>query len=950
MQNRYLGIILLAIIFIALFAYFFLGWIPREEIYDPFSEKTRLIRYYACSLAICTKGCNWLNNHNMCLEMDSSSKECKSWCNDVCDNMPGSCNAAGNCCGSDYSLDISLKSSSHLRGCSKFTGGHQTCFWDSDISKTLEVLNKNENFPKLDEITCTDDIWHGGEIYIDSDGGIDSAFIGKGSMLLTSSEAYNDFSCKKVVPSGTPYPCVVGTNLPYHSFTAGCRECGFNGNLKISSIYENNGCADISLRVIETPQQGDFVLWPVPDSKTIPIKQQDSFEIKITNNLGSDQPFTISIESTNGIYCGFEGENTIPVANGNTEFVTMKCNPTQFPPSGQDSYTVVVKAIGGGITHITKVDVIVSDFAINITPDERKIASVGDHLIYTVGVDNRLGKDADFTLSSIYDPSAGCTLTLNLLHVGNGKFNTTTMNCTPGFGSHEVMVIASYETIEHNATIEIDVPVCSVNVLNLKFIRSDYEITNVNSGDDFDIRVSGFTGCQGFNINLYVSPGLYIGNCIVDPSGSTCRIGKTAGTPGAYEFNATMLVNGFIHNDSNDLTINKPTIPDRGSPQEGCLYWFPCWCGHNWGFFNANSGGICHECHCYNGGATCGDEPCKLCTDPQTCADQSLKTQASASNVCCLYNLETYSPGPKNGPPCLSPDTNSHDERTENFWYGGKDTDIWGHDYWGVEYARNVLVQDHKYATFKYDECEGNEDCTGNYGDSTPPSSLSSVVCQSGRCKLSDSLPTYTSWLYIKISESSRPVYGVIIEGYNVGGCGEWHVLLHNSSGWFDTKATTDRYLNAPYDTERFIPVGKWSWDKIDAMLLVKADNCYPKFESYIDYIGLLTKDYWTTYCTDGTGDYNRIVDDGKTCYWGMDCPTANSKGWVWDGSSSKIGPLTDVGCDCSSGSCGNGYCEFSDMNGNRLCYYKVMCMTGGWNGNIDKCNSGETCGYNGCV
>jgi hypothetical protein len=428
---------------------------------------------------------------------------------------------------------------------------------------------------------------------------------------------------------------------------------------------------------------------------------------------------------------------------------------------------------------------------------------------------------------------------------------------------------------------------------------------------------------------------------VADVHGSECFVEKTANTPGSYEFLATMVVDGVEYKTSKTLTIKKPDNPDRGPPREGCLYWFPHNCGEiHW------TDAICRECHNW-WGINYWDEGCKRCTDPQTCADEKLKTQASASNVCCIYDsADLYSPGPENGPACLSPDTNTHNYRTINWWYGGKDCHMlgcWAGEYWGVENTRNVLVQDSEYAKFKYDECEDDDDCTGRSGGANPPSSLSSAKCINKRCKLSDSLPTYTSWLYIRISETSRPVYGVAVRGIYTGPCGEFHVFLHDNSGWFDIGGA---HLNQ-WIWLRASDSGKWSWENIDSMLLVQADNCHPKWEVHIDYVGLLTKDGRTTFCTDGTGDYNRVVDDGKTCYWGLDCPITNSKGWKWK-ETAFIGPLKDKGCDCSSGTCGNGYCEFS-VEGERFCYYDVKCMHGGWNGILEKCDAGKTCRYDGC-
>ena len=103
-------------------------------------------------------------------------------------------------------------------------------------------------------------------------------------------------------------------------------------------------------------------------------------------------------------------------------------------------------------------------------------------------------------------------------------------------------------------------------------------------------------------------------------------------------------------------------------------------------------------------------------------------------------------------------------------------------------------------------------------------------------------------------------------------------------------------------------------------------------------------------YCTEG-GDnpFKRILDDGKTCYWDLDCDNYG-RGW----SSEKvtaIKPLyeTEALCDCSlTGTCGEGYCTFTE-NGKTYCYYGVKCAYGGWwPEGLVECTGGE-CRADGC-
>ena len=214
-------------------------------------------------------------------------------------------------------------------------------------------------------------------------------------------------------------------------------------------------------------------------------------------------------------------------------------------------------------------------------------------------------------------------------------------------------------------------------------------------------------------------------------------------------------------------------------------------------------------------------------------------------------------------------------------------------------------------------------------------------------------MPTYTSWLYIKISESSRPVYGLVLRGLNDAICGNFLVFLHNSTNWFNIGGG---YLN---QWKWFYPSGKWSWDGIDSLLIVQADDCSwvnpPGYKPYfsLDYIGLLTKDSSpsrTPFCTEGDEtDYHRTVDDGKTCYWNLNCP-ASGGGWTTDSpASTGVGAFSECNCNpaVNSGAhCDEGYCKL----GEKLCYYNVTCKHGGWSGSYDVCaDPMQSCTSSGC-
>jgi len=281
--------------------------------------------------------------------------------------------------------------------------------------------------------------------------------------------------------------------------------------------------------------------------------------------------------------------------------------------------------------------------------------------------------------------------------------------------------------------------------------------------------------------------------------------------------------------------------------------------------------------------------------------------------------------------PCLSPDTYTNKDQNEYFQWDG------------VDDARNVLVR----------ELDGNERVA--------------TIHNGG-------------WLMIKISDTSRPVYGVILHvlkekdgcdppGSPVISEGNGEILLHNSSGWFKVGEFT---ILVPISEDKkrkeffFTPSGEWAWKDIDTIKIVNTDSwvrcsewgheTHKDSSIKVNYIGLLTKDGTTPFCTEGSGDYHRVVDNGKICYWGLDCPRNGGYGWTYErtyespeihgGKSFATGILGE--CKCSSGDCGLGYCERT-LDSKRYCIYGVRCMNGGWRfEGIKECRAGETCDYDG--
>jgi hypothetical protein len=1007
MEKKIVARIIIIVIFIALLVYVLLQYTNIfPEIYDPFSEKVRLVRNYACSLAICTRGCgDSMLSKRMCIERDPGTGGCKKWCQDICEENDWLDGKDGKHCGEDYQINLTLRSQVNLKGAYDIrasdpdpsTGLSESYDWITEILDIINFLNRTEHFTNLWDLLpftstpCTRRItdkytaksgqgstwawgfglinWENAAFLVPGYGWI-SEISGGGDIILDSAEAHKLYNCFQKWPS--TYNWDRATKRGYYS-------CEFTGSMRIWSFVDSypEGCADVSLRAIEPPFAGDFVLWPDPDSRTIPLENQDSFKINITNSLGSDETFSLKTESINGIDCMFEGDGTLYVENTKTNGITMTCSPTQSPPSGYGSYIVVITAEGGGKTRVTKVNVVVTDFSIDVKPDYSREAGIGEPLDYTVEIENKLGKNAGFTVS-ILSPGVNCSFVKNDWgNVLDGENRTDTMSCKPtSGGTHDVTVTASYGPLEHNDTVEIVTPLCSVDSdgLKLKFFRGSSEVTNVNSGDEFTIQASGFSGCQNKFVDFYVNPGMHVSYWQVDPLVNTCKGNKFAGTPGTYKFYAVMVVDGIEYKTSDTtLMITKPSSVKKDNcgvcDAERCSYRHDKFCQHYVSFPN-------------------NWDACSDACDPQVCEQDAINRCSDYSNICCKSgDVNEYSSGPTSVP-CLSPDTDitSGGAHKNNYilWRGGN-----------LNGARNVLVKDDiasggdsdesklgYYAWFTQDYCNGDNGYCNGKKELTGFTGLQGGKCVSANngytgnkwfCNLSASLPLYSSWLYIKISDTKRPVYGIQIKAYGKAECHgfaeattdppQYDVkvgfFLHNSTGWFEIKSF-DLYIEPiTHVTKNIRPSGQFAWDDIDAILIVNEgayvyccginplDPCHwEDHEFYIDYVGLLTKGADIPYCTEGnTNDYYRTVNDGKNCYWGLDCPIENSEGWEWEPPKSTfIGPLSDVGCDCSGGSCGNGYCEKD-----RFCYYNVTCMNGGWNGNIDKCEVGETCKYDGC-
>jgi len=289
--------------------------------------------------------------------------------------------------------------------------------------------------------------------------------------------------------------------------------------------------------------------------------------------------------------------------------------------------------------------------------------------------------------------------------------------------------------------------------------------------------------------------------------------------------------------------------------------------------------------------------------------------------------------------PCFSTDTQNDDAtKTEDiYWHGdvSKPKNLFDDLSWTTWDGSKHNVHN-PYTYFGDEKCGDKEDCYGGSDAPGPMQDMANYVeCADSAwgkaCKFTGDghgiVPYYSSsWEFIRIAPAGeyRPVYGIMGSTY----AATYRIFLHNKDDeWV--------YAGSISDSQVIRPTG-WSWEDIDSMLI---GHWNPKSYGYIYYIGLLAKGEvkdgsWINvpYCTDGynliVDDYFRIVDDGKRCYWNVDCAIDGS-GWAVlppapDTGNTGVGAFGE--CDCSSGTCGNGYCEYEGF-----CYHNVKCANGGW-------------------
>jgi hypothetical protein len=460
-----------------------------------------------------------------------------------------------------------------------------------------------------------------------------------------------------------------------------------------------------------------------------------------------------------------------------------------------------------------------------------------------------------------------------------------------------------------------------------------------------------------------------VGNqCLEDGWNIRSNIIANSPSTDSYKFYVSMDTDDGVKTGMATLTINKPSIAVRN-----CIH---CdngneWCTSGLGISCCFTGmDICDKC---NLGTFCIGYSVRNCAkscNPQSCwMDNGIPPDnecADYSNVCCISGKDYYSNGPGETHNCNVFNV-YNDERDKNTCQAQA-----GCTWCGCAYILGGSECDpNEPKSTCTDSFESWWGCMGDYRSLNVP-------CLSPDQFTDDTQNDYFTWtnvdnarnvlvkdgrvaninqygqLTIKISDVGRPVYGVKVIAKKHYSCTpdcsagnyecSFFVWLYNSTGL--VYKSPQQCTNGGLSEFNFIP-SDGVWKNVTTIVL---DDLLE-----VDYVGLLTKG-GIPYCTDGSGDYNRIAEDGKICYWDVNCPETGS-GWTGK-QSIEIGPIKglDPGFDCNKGgTCGKGYLEFcrSGRSGEgwgvdkcdgsqdkKICFYNLDCKTGGWSGNHKVCDS----------
>jgi hypothetical protein len=485
-EKRTVGIILAMILVVVVAAYFIfkvLGLQPEKDIFP--KDKDMLVRYYACSLAICTHGCDWLETNKICLDNDTFTHECNLWCHDVCVERFGDCDDEDRrCCGPEYNLTVSLVGNP-LLGCyphygpppirAKKNEGHSDIYnhwytvYGSGEKTFYDKLIETEGVPKIigppDEsilkegckrkLGCSGDALYmhfpgqlrtGDEHFVYCSG--DKA--GIGHIFLDPLEAHEKFGC-----FGDCSMALAGGDR--NSFD----ECRFQGEINMWADWEDDQCADVYFNSTISGGWDFFItctdpINPPPDwcKQRINLGEtSDPYTIVIDNQLGSGKKFILQVSDNQGGEANCilwkddpsEEIDRIFVGNGETEEFYMSCTPIET-----GTYSIWIDAWPriGYTGKQTQVELVASDFSWEVEPkgDQPPIRK-DDSKRYTVEIDSGMGVDTDFVLSLNVPGGLTCKFDENddvtyTLSIPDDGFDSTTFTCSGDPGEYDIVIRA----------------------------------------------------------------------------------------------------------------------------------------------------------------------------------------------------------------------------------------------------------------------------------------------------------------------------------------------------------------------------------------------------------------------------------------------------------------------------------------------------------------------------
>lgn len=441
-----LGIILIAVV-LSYFILEILGLEPNQDIFK-FGKNT-LVRYYVCSLAICTEGCDAGSlTEEICLENNSVTHECDLWCNKLCSNEFGSdCVNKGDCCGTKWNLTVSLGSNVYLKGCDEIqkVGGVFDTQDKTYITEVYDIIKKL--FPNL----VTENKW--GLVFLPIGEDCHRGMIaGDGvehspGLIFERNESYTWYEAFKTwewkikgtggifvdpVESRQEWGCY-DRNVPVDwgiisgflsEDAPGLYQCMFRGDINMWADWQGEDfrggkCADVYFNSTLT-ESGEFKIdaWRsageecdgVDWCERIKLEETAEYTVKISNYLGSGKKFLLNSIPTPAdpdpdckFYEGTTEINDIFVDNGDFKEFTMECNP---PDTLTYNIKITAEPTVGYTAETTDVRLEVVDFELTVFPGSTDVKK-NDGFDFILEVKNSLGVGESFDLDYEVKDSGG---------------------------------------------------------------------------------------------------------------------------------------------------------------------------------------------------------------------------------------------------------------------------------------------------------------------------------------------------------------------------------------------------------------------------------------------------------------------------------------------------------------------------------------------------------------